>query len=217
MLDYVTIRGLAGTSAWRFSGANRANTDHGRLYSTVVVSEGDAAISLYSDAARTAAVAGGTLPGGRGLLVLEALNHSGLSGRVRLDAPSAGKGELDLFYACGDDLAALQAGIAGFLSAGRFAGEPGFDLPCASAKRTLDCLLQARQGPDRLDSLQPLADVAAHYAMAFIYDFLTHRQGEPAAYLAEKYRRQAASALAALRLSVEGRPWFPFSHHVKRA
>lgn len=217
MLDYVTIRGLAGTSAWRFAGASRANTDQGRLYVTIAGSAGSVAVSLYRDAARTETVAGGIHPEGAGLLNLNALNNSGLTGRVHLESPAAGEGELDLFYACSDDLRALQAGISDFLTAGRFAGEPGFELPCASAKRTLDRLLQARQCQVRFDTLLPLADVAAQYALAFIYDFLAHRQGDPATFLAEKYRQQAAAALTALRLSVEGHPWMPFSHHVKRA
>lgn len=221
MLDYVTIHGDAAsaTSRWRFSGASRANTDNGRLYVTLTHALGDTTAAFFRDAARSSLVAQGAITGNSGTVGLTAQNASGLSGSVELlNAGVAEVLEIDLFYATGDDLAEVQGEVSGFLKADSFAGEQGFTAPCAAAKRVLDALLASRGWRGRrFDSLAPLAMAASHYALAFVYDHLTHRDGEPAAYQATRHRALARAALPAVELSIAGGCFFPFISVLTRA
>jgi len=221
MLDYVTIHGDAAsaTSRWRFAGASRANTDNGRLYVTLTQALGDTTASVFNDYARSRLVAQGAVTGNSGTVTLGAQNSSGLSGSVDLlNAGNAGSIELDVFYAGSDDLAEVQGEIAAFLKADSFAGEQGFTAPCASAKRILDALLASRGWRGRrFDSLAPLAMAASHYALAFTYDHLTHRDGEPAAFQANRHRALARAALPAVELSIAGNCFFPFTSVLTRA
>jgi hypothetical protein len=75
-------------SAWLISGANLTNTAAGVLYATVADSAGTRTVSLYKDAALGGLVAQGTLLGD-GMVVLAAMNGSGLSGSVRLTYTAA--------------------------------------------------------------------------------------------------------------------------------
>ena len=219
MLDYVTIHGDTGaTSRWRFSGASRSNSDDGRLYVALTQNMGDTTVSVYRDAARSQLVAQGTLAGVTGQAALSAQNASGLSGSVELLNAAQGELELDVFYACGDDLAAGQGEVARFLTAGVFVGEQGFTAPCAWAKRMLDALLASRGYRGRhFDSLTPLCEPALHYALAFIYENLTQKEREPAEWQANHHRALARAALAGVELSIDGQCFFPFTPRVTRA
>lgn len=219
MLDYVTIHGdNAATSRWRFWGASRSNTHDGRLYVALTQNMGDTTVSVYRDAARSLLVAQGTLAGVTGQAALSAQNASGLSGSVELLNAPPGTLELDVFYACGDDLAQAQGEIARFLNAGVFAGEQGFTAPCARAKRMLDALLASRgYRGRRFDSLTPLAEPAMHYALAFIYENLTQKEREPAEWQANRHRALAQAALAGVELAIDGQCFFPFTPRVTRA
>lgn len=219
MLDYVTIHGGNGaTSRWRFSGASRSNTDDGRVYVAHTQAMGDTTVSVYRDAARSQLVAQGTLAGATGQLSLNAQNASGLSGSVELLNAAPCDIELDVFHACGDDLAGAQGEIARFLNAGVFAGEQGFTAPCAWAKRMLDALLASRgYRGKRFDSLTPLCEPALHYALAFIYENLTQKEREPAEWQANRHRALARAALAGVELAINGQCFFPFTPRVTRA
>ncbi len=219
MLDYVTIHGDNGaTSRWRFSGASRSNSDDGRLYVALTQNMGDTTVSVYRDVARSHLVAQGTLAGVTGNAALAAQNASGLSGSVELLNAAPSEIELDVFYACGDDLAAGQGEIGRFLNAGLFAGEQGFSAPCAWAKRMLDALLASRgYRGKRFDSLTPLCEPALHYALAFIYENLTQKEREPAEWQANRHRALARSALMAVELAIDGQCFFPFTTRVTRA
>ncbi len=219
MLDYLTIHGDNGaTSRWRFSGASRSNSDDGRLYVALTQNTGDTTVSVYRDAAHSLLVAQGTLAGSTGQIALAAQNASGLSGSVELLNAVPGNLELDVFYACGDDLAGAQGEIARFLNAGVFAGEQGFSAPCAWAKRMLDALLASRgYRGRRFDSLTPLAEPALHYALASIYENLTQKELEPAEWQANRHRALARAALTGVELAIDGQCFFPFTSRIVRA
>ena len=216
MLEYVTAHdGPPGFSRWDFTGATRANTDHGRLYATAA---GLLNVTLYRDAARTAAVAQGSLAGNTGEMSLSAVNDSGLSGTARLEQAGTGLFTLDVFYACDADLSGRQTGLEQFLAAGQFAGRSGFSGPCLRAKRVLDALLDRCLPPGwQADSLQPLAEPAALLALQFVHETLAARQDEPAAACARAFALQARLTLQSLRLGVAGRIHTPFEPRVTRA
>lgn len=219
MLDYVTIHGQGGaTSRWRFSGASRSNSDDGRLYVSLAQNLGDTTVSVWRDSARSRLVAQGTLAGATGEAALDAQNACGLYGDVELVNAVPATLELDVFYACGDDIARAQSEVSRFLNAGVFAGEQGFTAPCAWAKRMLDALLASRglRGR-RFDSLAPLCGPALHYALAFIYENLTQKEREPADWQASRHRALARAALAGVELSIAGQCFFPFTPRVTRA
>lgn len=219
MLDYVTIHGDGGaTSRWRFSGVSRSNTHDGRLYVALTQNMGDTTVSVYRDAARSQLVAQGTLAGVTGQAALSAQSASGLSGSVELLNAAPRDFELDVFYACGDDLAGARGEIVRFLNAGVFAGEQGFTAPCAWAKRMLDALLASRgYRGTRFDSLTPLCEPSLHYALAFIYENLTQKEREPAEWQANRHRALARAALMAVELAIDGQCFFPFNPRVTRA
>jgi len=197
-------------SRWVRDGAGRANTDHGRLYTRVSEAAGNFTVSLFSDAARTQLMAQGTLDADTG--------DVSLSGSVRTTDATPFEAVIDAFYADDDDLAALHKGISAFLANGQFANRPGFADPLARAKRVLDALLNARfpQGW-RADSLQPLADATARYALFFLYDHLSSRADDPSAYLAARWRREARLSLPRVRLSLAGQVVQPFTAQILRS
>jgi hypothetical protein len=186
LVDYVSVHGPAGTSAWRFFGDSRANTDHGRVYADVT----PALVTLYRDAAMQHAVAQGAPDAAH--VSFEPVNDSGLSATCTLDASTHARLALDVFHADDADLLARQADLAGLLTDGNFAGQPGFAAPRRRAKRTLDALLDMRLPAGwRADDLQPLTDAAAAYALYFLYDHLATRADLPAAELARAWRARA--------------------------
>lgn len=220
MLEYVTTHDdpHGVFSRWVLDGASRANTDHGRLYTRVTEAGGNFSVSLFSDAARTQLMAQGTLDAATGDVSLAAQNASGLSGSVRITDATPFEAVIDAFYADDDDLLSLHKGIGAFLANGQFANRPGFSDPLARAKRVLDALLNARfpQGW-RADSLQPLADATARYALFFLYDHLSSRADDPSAYLAARWRREARLSLPRVRLSVAGQVVQPFTAQILRS
>ncbi len=222
MNDDITPRGdpHRRTALWVIHGATRANTDHGRLYVSLA-DVGDAMeVSLWSDPDHAWLVARGALSAGNnGPVELEPQNDSGLSGEVLLvNAEPTRVVELDVFYACDDDLAAIQGDIGAFLNDGQFAGRPGFSAATAAARRELDSWLEAR-GLARLrfDSLRPLADICAHLALAVIYRHLRRRGDDPASELAAFHDARARARLVALRLRSGGVEFIPFPGRVTRA
>lgn len=220
MLEYVTTHDDPNTVflRWVIDGAARANTDHGRLYARVTQLGGDTTVSLYRDAARTLLVADGTISGDTGSVTLAQQDSSGLSGSVEVAGAMPFDATVDVFYADDDDVIALQKDVGGFLDDGAFAGRPGFAEPLARAKRVIDALLAARFPHGwRADALSPLADACARYALFFIYDHLSTRPDDPAAALALHWRREARSALPAIRLSINGETLSPFTSRVTRA
>ncbi|MBE7492727.1 MAG: hypothetical protein HS108_13365 [Planctomycetes bacterium] len=217
MLDYITQRGALPLTGWTFAGASRDNTDHGRLWVALAHDGGDVTVTLYRDELRLHAVAAGARSG-PGPIVLEPAGDSGLSGSVELAAPGEGAAELDVFYACDADLEARHTGLAAHLADGRFAGQPGFSLPCARAKRVLDAMLAARLGPDfRADCLAPLSEAAADYALCFVYQWLSTRPDDPAHELARRFAHSAREALPAIRLRRGAEVVTPFAARVARA
>jgi hypothetical protein len=82
----------------------------------------------------------------------------------------------------------------------------------------IDALLASRgyRGV-RFDSLVPLCEPAMHYALAFIYENLTHRDGQPADWQANRHRVLARAALASVELAIDGQCFFPFTPRVTRA
>jgi len=215
MLDYITQRGSAPTSKWAFIGANRANTHDGRAWARLTQDGGDFTVSVFRDELRQHAVAAGARSGA-GEVALAALNDSGLSGTVEI-AAGTGECELDIFYACDDDLTARHTGIAAFLIGGEFAGEPGFRGPCARAKRAIDAMLASRLGADiRAESLAPLAEAASSLALSYIYEWLSTRPQDPARVLATFFAARAASQLTAVRLRRGAELVTPFAARVVR-
>ncbi len=205
MLDYVTTHGAPFFSHWDIHGATRDNTDNGRCWVRVAEAGGEFTVTLYRDAERTEPVAAGTLDAASGELSLAAQNDSGLTGTVRLTGAEPADAIIDVFYACDTDLLARQAEIAGFLKDGNFAGRDGFSEPCLRAKRVLDALLSARIGAGWIaDDLQPLAEATAHYALSFLYEYLSTRANDPASHLATHWRHKAREALPRIRLSLGG-------------
>jgi hypothetical protein len=218
MLEYVTTHDdPAGAFArWVIDGADRVNTDNGRLYARLA-EDGDITVSLYRDAVRLQLVAQGTREG-TGELTLNEQNDSGLSGSVHINHAAAGDATLDVFYAADGDITALQGEVAAFLVDGAFAGRPGFAEPLARAKRVMDALLNARYPEGwRADDLTPLADATARYALFFIYEHLSTRADDPAGQLAAHWRREARLALPRVRLLLNGHPTTPFIPRVVRA
>ncbi|MCC6573286.1 MAG: hypothetical protein IT462_05785 [Planctomycetes bacterium] len=221
MLDYVTIHGDPDgrTQRWDFSGATRANTDHGRLYASIEADGGDLVVSVYKDAARAALVAQGTLEGAAtGAVALTAQNASGLTGTAVLSAAAPTVAiELDVFYACDEDLAQIQGELSGFLVSGNFAGQPGFKAATTNAKREFDSWLAARGlAGTRFDGLQPLADVCAFLALAVVYRNLSRRSDDVATAFALAHDAQARKRLAALRVNVAGVSTTPFASILAR-
>jgi hypothetical protein len=220
MLDYVTTHDDpdATLTRWVIDGASRTNTDHGRLY-VRITQDADTTVSLYRDAARSVPVAEGTLVGDdTGEVTLTEENDSGLSGSVELQFASAMDAALDVFYADDADLIALQKCVADFLVSGQFGGRPGFADPLARAKRVMDAMLNARLPRGwRADSLQPLADATARFALFFIYDHLSSRDDDASAQRARYWRVQARAALPAIQLSIDGCLVRPFTPRVERA
>lgn len=215
MLAYITIRDLPGTSLWRFDGASRDNTDHGRLYVTITEAAGVFTVSAFADVGLSRLVAQGT---GTAAITLAAASDSGLTGSVLLADAAPATGELDVFYACDADLLARHTGIEAFLHEDNFAGRAGFAEPCAQAKLVLDALLNARLGSGwRVDDLQALALVAASYALSFLYDFLSTQPGDAAFALSRRFRADARQALGQLQLGVSGHTVRPFEPRVLRA
>lgn len=221
MLEYVTTHDdPSGVfSRWVLDGASRANTDHGRLYTRITQGSGTSTVSLFRDTAHTQPVAEGTLNGSvSGKVALAEQNSSGLSGSVELDGATPLNASIDVFYAADDDLTALQKSVSEFIEAGEFAGRPGFAEPLARAKRVMDALLNSRFPRGwRTDSLAPLSEATARYALFFIYDHLSTRPDDPGAGLARHWRREARLALPQIRLSVAGETTSPFISRVTRA
>lgn len=220
MLEYVTTHDdpQGVFSRWVLDGADRGNTDHGRLYTRVTEAGGDFTVSLFSDAARSALVAQGALDDDTGDVSLTAQNASGLSGSVRITDATTFEAVIDAFYADDDDMAALHKGIDAFLIAGEFANRPGFADPLARAKRVMDALLNARLPRGRrADSLQPLADATARYALFFLYDHLSSRADDPSSHLAMRWRREARVMLPHIRLSLGGQLVQPFTAQILRS
>lgn len=216
-LDYVTQHGALPLERWNFTGADRDNTDHGRLWAALARDGDDFTLTLFRDALRTQAVASGARTG-PGALTLEPAGDSGLSGSVELAASGEGTAELDVFYACDADLVARHADVAAYLVGGSFAGAPGFSGPCARAKRVLDALLAARIGPGfRADSLQPMAEAAAGFALGFVYEWLSTRPDDPAHHLARRFVIGAREALPAIALRRDAELVIPFSARIQRA
>ncbi|MBX3474382.1 MAG: hypothetical protein KF754_08365 [Planctomycetes bacterium] len=216
-LDYVTQHGTLPLEHWDFTGADRDNTDHGRLWAGLAREGDDFTLTLYRDALRTQAVATGARTG-PGAITLEPANDSGLSGSVELAETGEGTAELDVFYACDADLVARHADVAAYLVDGSFAGAPGFSGPCARAKRVLDAMLAARLGPDFCaETLTPLADAATDYALAFVFEWLSSRPDDPALDLARRFADSARQALPAIRLRRGAEVIIPFAARVTRA
>jgi hypothetical protein len=212
MLEYVTTHDDpdAALTNWVIDGATRANTDHGRVYAKV-----GADVSLYRDAACTQLVASGALDG---LVTLAEENDSGLSGSVRLASTAPLIATLDVFHADDDDLRALQTDIDKFLVNGQFAYRPGFADPLARAKRLVDSRMDDCLGKGwRADSLQPLADITARYALCYMYDYLSTRDGDAAGQRSRHWRERARAMAPAICLSFDGYPLRPFSVRVDRA
>jgi hypothetical protein len=220
MLDCVTTHDDPDATLvrWVLDGASRDNTNHGRLY-VRVTQDADTTVSLYRDAARTALVAEGTLVGDdTGEVTLTEENDSGLSGSVELQFASAMDMTLDAFYADDADLVALQKCVSDFLYEGQFANRPGFAGPLARAKRVMDVMLNARLPRGwRADSLQPLADATARFALFFLYDHLSSRDDDAAAQRARHWRNEARATLSAIELSIDGCLVRPFTPRVERA
>lgn len=215
MLEHIRIHGDQDgmTADWSFRGDSRANTDHGRLYVAIVENGADRTVTVYRDAERTSAVATGTLSGASsGSVALQESNQSGLTGSVALRNAAANASlELDVFHADDDDLRALRADIDGFLEAGEFAGEAGFTVVRRRASRYLDLLLAARGfARSKIVDLRPLSDAAAHFAVAFLFDHLSTREGDPASVLARAYRLQGAGILTLARIETEAGEAAPF-------
>lgn len=211
MLEYATTHDdpTGVFSHWLVDGADRDNTDHGRLYVRI---DDALEVSLYADAARTDLVA--MVEDNQ---VIEQ-NDSGLSGRVRVTNATPLLASVDLFYADDADLAALQGGVAGFLTEGVFNNRPGFAEPLARAKRVVDALLNARLPRGwRADDLQPLAHTTACYALLFIYDHLSTHVDDAAAERARHWRHEARRALPSLQLLINGASCAPFQPRVLRA
>ena len=220
MLEYATTHDDpdAVLSHWQLDGAARANTDDGRAYVRVSQSGGDYTISLYRDAARTQLVALGTRSGDTGDVTLAEQNASGLSGSVHIQHATAFDACVDVFYADDDDVAGLQQGVSGFLVDGEFAGRPGFAEPLARAKRVIDALMNARYPEGwRADSLAPLAEATARYALFFLYDYLSTRPDDPGSHLAAHWRREARAVLPSIRISLAGEVVRPFTSRIQRS
>lgn len=220
MLEYVTTHDDPNGvfSRWVLDGAERANTDNGRLHARVTQDAGNTTVSLYRDAARTELVADGNVTGDSGRVTLEVRNASGLAGTVDVRAAAPFDATIDVFYADDQDVVSLQKDVAGLLVDGAFAGRPGFAEPLALAKRVLDGLLDARLQPGwRADELSALADACARYALFFIYDHLSTNLDGPASARALHWRREARLALPAIRLPISGVFHQPFQPRVLRA
>jgi hypothetical protein len=192
MLDHITQRGNAATKHWAFAGANRANTCDGRAWVRVTNAGDDFTVTVYRDELRMHEVAAGTRTGA-GVVGLVAVNESGLSGSVEIGA-EVGSAELDIFYACEDDLAARHTGVTE-------QGAPRVLDACKRAKRALDGLLESRLGAGfRAETLAPLAPIATDYALSFLYEGLSTRPDDPAKSLSARFRASASAALPGLRL-----------------
>lgn len=220
MLEYVTTHDDPGgaLTRWLLDGATRDNTDHGRAYVRLTESGGDYTVSLFSDPARTQLVAQGTSTGASGPVSLDEQNSSGLSGGLQLREATPFDATIDIFYADDADVTALQKEVASFLVDGAFADRLGFASPLAQAKRVMDALLNARHPEGwRADSLEPLADATARYALFFIYEYLSTRPDDPASQLAAHWRQQARLALPHIRISLAGELATPFVPRIQRS
>lgn len=216
-LEFVTQHGALPLAGWSFAGASRDNTDHGRLWANLARDGDDFTLTLFRDALRTRTVADGARTG-PGVITLEAANDSGLAGAVDLLVEGEGTAELDVFYACDADLVARHADVSALLVEGNFAGQPGFSLPCARAKRVLDAMIYNRMGPGfRAESLQPLAHAATDYALAFLYDWLNTRPDDPARHLARHFIESARRSLDAIVLQRGAEVITPFAARIERA
>jgi len=221
MLDYVTTHDdpNAVFDHWVLDGASRANTDDGRAYVRLAQAGGDTTVSLYRDAARTLLVASGTLAGSdTGTVQLAAQNGSGLSGSVEASFATPMDCVLDVFYADDADVLALRRDVTAFLAGGNFADRPGFADPLSRAKRVVDAILAPRLCEGwKADSLRPLADITARFALFFIHDHLSSRADDAAANRASWWRLEALALLPSLRLQMAGRPIRPLTPRVVRA
>jgi hypothetical protein len=213
MLDYVTIHGPATTSRWELTGDSRDNTDHGRVYADIT----PALVTLYKDSAMQHAVADGVPLGD--FVHMTHVNDSGLTASCRLDVSTPVQVALDVFYADDADLRERHADLDQLLDDfGMFAGYLGFSVPRRGGKRTLDGLLKSRLPHAwRADDLQPLADAQAAFALSHMYTLLMTRADSPAFELASMWKDRARNALAAIRLSIGGRTFVPFTPRVTRA
>jgi hypothetical protein len=209
MQNYITQRGNAAADNWSFTGANRANTDNGRAWVRVTNAGDDFTVTVYRDELLMHEVAAGTREGA-GPVVLAALNDSGLSGSVELAAPQVGSAELDIFYACEDDLSARHSGAAE-------QGATRLREAIARAKRSLDTMLGARLGGGfRPESLEPLAVIATDLALSFLYEGLSERPDDPARDLTRRFFASAMAALPALRLARGCELVTPFAGRIDR-
>lgn len=215
--NHITQRGNAPTTHWSFTGANRGNTSDGRAWARVSRAGDTFTVTVFRDELRDVAVASGSR-NGLGAVTLAEAGGSGLSGTVEIAHAATGDCELDVFYACDEDLVARHTDVSAHLMDGAFAGEPGFSGPCARAKGVVDVLLAARLGSDfRAESLAPLAEPTALYALFFLYSWLSTRADDPAGALAARFRAEAHAALPYVRLVRGAEVVTPFAPRVMRA
>lgn len=220
MLEYATTHDDPNgvLSRWQLDGAARGNTDDGRAYVRVSKTGSNYTVNLYSDAARTQLMSQGTRSGDTGDVTLTEQNASGLAGSVHIQTATSFDATVDVFYADDVDVTTLQKDVASFLVSNEFAGRPGFAQPLARAKRVIDALLNARIPEGwRADSLAPLAEATARYALFFIYDYLSTRPDDPASRLAAHWRREARAALPSIRISLAGEVVRPFTSRIERS
>ncbi|MCF6228231.1 MAG: hypothetical protein L3J82_06145 [Planctomycetes bacterium] len=222
MLEYITVWDDENTTDdWQIIGANRSNTDHGRLYIDVSIAAGDVTLILYKDADLLLAVASGTLAGEiTGTLNLIEQNSSGLTGAVRLTgAKPLADSFLDVFYADDDDVTARHPAVNDLLIDGKFNGQQGFTEPLARAKRTIDSILESccTEDTEPLINLQQLADVCALYALYFIFDAFATDGNSAASQLAARFRWQARHTFFEIKVQTSSGVYSPLNAFVVRS
>ncbi|MEE9310813.1 MAG: hypothetical protein V3V10_00245 [Planctomycetota bacterium] len=222
MLDYITIWDDENTTDnWQLAGADRSNTDHGRLYLDVSIAAGDTTVALYKDSDMLLAVASGTLTGETtGTLTLTQQNSSGLTGTVMLkSAKPLADSFLDAFYADDDDVTARHPAAKDLLIDGKFNGRDGFTEPLARAKRTIDSILESccTEDTEPLINLQQLADVCALYALYFIFDAFATDENSAASHLAARFRRQARNTFFEIKVQTPSGVYSPLNAFVVRS
>jgi hypothetical protein len=206
----------AFTQYWQITGYSRSNTDGGRLHVSVTKSGATLTVSLYRRAGELAGhlVAQGS--GEVGLIECSAQNSSGLSGSVEVTALRASGGKLHVFYACDEDLHALEDGLASLTGeAGAFAGAPGFERFTAAATREVNRIVEGRfrqwlprsvlaePAPLLLTRPEQLTDAAALLALSLVLQRLAGAPDQRAKKRARKYRLRAEQALHVANVSFD--------------